>query len=124
MKLSKIFGSFIFYYYICNRIKKNILIMDLPKYENSKVTHEQTVELHKLLVQTVIDFLKKENIDEVWEVQFSADGLTDSVKHGEWTPSTDSYIGLIGTQQMGTMKHPKNGEEYPLMVRALIDESM
>jgi hypothetical protein len=98
--------------------------MDLPKYENSKVTHEQTVELHKLLVQTVIDFLKKENIDEVWEVQFSADGLTDSVKHGEWTPSTDSYIGLIGTQQMGTMKHPKTGEEYPCMVRALIDESM
>ena len=39
--------------------------MDLPKYENSKVTHEQTVELHKLLVQTVIDFFKKENIDEV-----------------------------------------------------------
>ena len=53
--------------------------MDLPKYENSKVTHEQTVELHKLLVQTVIDFLKKENIDEVWEVQFSADGLEDGV---------------------------------------------
>ena len=127
MKLSKIFGSFIFYYYICNRIKKNILIMnlmDLPKYENSKVTHEQTVELHKLLVQTVIDFFKKENIDEVWEVQFNADGLTDSVKHGEWTPSTDSYIGLIGIKQSGTMKHPKNGKEYPLMVRALIDESM
>ena len=100
------------------------MIMDLPKYENSKVTHEQTVELHKLLVQTVIDFFKKENIDEVWEVQFSADGLTDSVKHGEWTPSTDSYIGLIGIQQSGTMKHPKTGEEYPLMVRALIDESM
>lgn len=100
------------------------MIMDLPKYENSKVTHEQTVELHKLLVQTVIDFLKKENIDEVWEVQFSADGLTDSVKQGEWTPSTDSYIGLIGIQQSGTMKHPKTGEEYPLMVRALIDESM
>ena len=36
-------------------------LMDLPKYENSKVTHEQTVELHKLLVQTVIDFFKKEN---------------------------------------------------------------
>ena len=126
MKLSKKFGSFIFFYYICIRIK-NILIMnlmDLPKYENSKVTHEQTVELHKLLVQIVIDFLKKENIDEVWEVQFNADGLTDSVKHGEWTPSTDSYIGLIGIQQSGTMKHPKTGEEYPLMVRALIDESM
>ena len=99
-------------------------LMDLPKYENSKVTHEQTVELHKLLVQTVIDFLKKENIDEVWEVQFSADGLTDSVKHGEWTPSTDSYIGLIGIQQNGTIKHPKTGKEYPCMVRALIDESM
>lgn len=103
---------------------KNILIMDLPKYENSKVTHEQTVELHKLLVQTVIDFFKKENIDEVWEVQFNADGLTDSVKHGEWMPSTDSYIGLIGIQQSGTMKHPKTGKEYPCMVRALIDESM
>ena len=106
---------------------KNILIMnlmDVPKYENSKVTHEQTVELHKLLVQTVIDFFKKENIDEVWEVQFNADGLTDSVKHGEWTPSTDSYIGLIGIQQNGTMKNPKNGKEYPCMVRALIDESM
>ena len=98
--------------------------MDLPKYENSKVTHEQTVELHKLLVQTTIDFLKKENINEVWEVQFSADGLTDSVEQGEWTPSTDSSVVLIGLQQSGTMKHPKTGEEYPCMVRALIDESM
>jgi hypothetical protein len=124
MKLSKKNLEVSFFIIIFVIDLKNILIMDLPKYENSKVTHEQTVELHKLLVQTVIDFLKKENIDEVWEVQFSADGLTDSVKHGEWTPSTDSYIGLIGTQQMGTMKHPKNGEEYPLMVRALIDESM
>ena len=52
--------------------------MSLPQYQNSSVKHEQTQKLHKLLVQTVIDFLKEEKITEVWEVQFKADELTDS----------------------------------------------
>lgn len=95
--------------------------MNLPRYQNSSVTCEQTQKLHKLLVQTVIDFLKEEKINEVWEVQFKADGLTDSVKFGEWTPSTDSYLGLVGLQE--EILKDKYGREYPLMSRALIDEN-
>ena len=96
--------------------------MNLPQYQNSSVTHEQTQKLHKLLVQTVIDFLKEEKINEVWEVRFTADGLTDSVEFGEWTPSTDSYLGLVGLQ--ATTLKGKSGKKYPWRTRALIDESM
>ena len=96
--------------------------MSLPLYQNSSVTHEQTQKLHKLLVQTVIDFLKEEKIDEVWEVRFTADGLTNSVECGEWTPSTDSYLGLVGLQD--TTLKGESGKEYPWRTRALIDESM
>ena len=96
--------------------------MSLPQYQNSSVTHEQTQKLHKLLVQTVIDFLKEEKINEVWEVRFTADGLTHSVEFGEWTPSTDSYLGLVGLQD--TTLKGKSGKEYPWRTRALIDESM
>lgn len=93
---------------------------DLPKYKDSKITKEQINNLHKLLVQTTIDFLKKENIDEVFEIHFNADGLNWSVKYGEWTPSTDSYMSLIGLQE----DENKTLLGKPMRVRKLIAESM
>lgn len=93
---------------------------DLPKYKDSKITKEQVDNLHKLLVQTTIDYLKKENIDEVWEVCFSADGLDWSVEYGEWTPSTDSCMTLIGLQEDDN----KTLGGKPIRVRKIIAESM
>ena len=69
---------------------------ELEKYPNPKMTKENVSELHELLVQTVINFCREKNIDEVDEVSFGADGLEDSIKFGKWTPSTDSSLRVTG----------------------------
>lgn len=60
------------------------------------ITQEQLSEIHNLLVQTVIDYLKSHNITNVDEVTFSADGLQTSIEYGAWTPATDSGLYLYG----------------------------
>lgn len=60
------------------------------------MTQEQISEMHNLLVQTVIDYLKSHNITNVDEVTFSADGLQTSIEYGAWTPATDSGLHLYG----------------------------
>ena len=59
------------------------------------ITQEQLSEMHNLLVQTVIDYLKSHNITNVDEVTFSADGL-QTIEYGAWTPATDSGLHLYG----------------------------
>lgn len=60
------------------------------------MTQEQISEMHNLLVQTVIDYLRTNNITNVDEVTFSADGLQTSIEYGAWTPATDSCLHLYG----------------------------
>lgn len=60
------------------------------------ITQEQLSEMHNLLVQTVIDYLRTNNITNVDEVTFSADGLQTSIEYGAWTPATDSGLRLYG----------------------------
>ena len=64
-----------------------------------KVTDEnikkEWAELHKKLVNEVISFCKKYNIDAS-EVHLNADCLEPSIEEGEWTPYTDS--GFIITK--------------------------
>ena len=64
-----------------------------------KVTDEnikkEWAELHKKLVNEVISFCKKYNIDTS-EVHLNADCLEPSTEEGEWTPYTDS--GFILTK--------------------------
>lgn len=59
-------------------------------------------ELHKLLVQTTIDFLKDQQVinpNEIWDLTFSVDGLPDSVDKGKWMPTTDSSLCIRGIDQ-------------------------
>lgn len=72
---------------------------DLPEYENSISTSADAKDLLNILVDATIDFLKERKLDDVYEVSFSADGLYDSVKFGEWTPSTDASISFVGLQE-------------------------
>lgn len=57
-------------------------------------------KLQERLVQTCIDFINEykddEQVKEIQMVEFTADNLQESAKHGEWHPCTDSYCGLHG----------------------------
>ena len=71
--------------------------MDQTEQFNIEVmTKEQVGDLHKLLVQTTIDYLRSQNITDVDEVSFGVDGLTASIEYGYWTPGTDSSMSLYG----------------------------
>lgn len=56
------------------------------------MTKEQISELHNLLVDTCIKYLKDNDINDVDRILLSADSLQYSKKHGEWTPATDSCL--------------------------------
>ena len=55
-------------------------------------------KLQERLVQTCIDFINEykddEQVKEIQMVEFTADNLQESAKHGEWHPCTDSYCAL------------------------------
>lgn len=63
-----------------------------------KVTDEnikkEWTELHEKLVNEVISFCKKYNIDAS-EVHLNADCLEPSIEQGEWMPFTDSSFCLL-----------------------------
>lgn len=60
------------------------------------------LKLQERLVQTCIDFINEhkddEQINEIQLVEFRADCLQESTKHGEWQPCTDSYCSLYGVR--------------------------
>lgn len=92
--------------------------MNLEKYKNTITTQENIKELHHILVQTCLDYMRKNNLTDIDEIQFSADGLSSSYKYGEWTPATDSYLGVVGLQI-----EENNNSKFNLPIRRLIGES-
>lgn len=71
---------------------------NMEKYENPQTSKELTYELHQKLVQTVIDFLREHDINDIEEVSFGADSLQISKQYARWTPATDSSLTVIGYQ--------------------------
>ena len=88
--------------------------LDLREYQNPISTHDDACELQKRMVQLCIDFINERNLTDIDEVNFGADGLQSSAKFGEWSPSTDSSLSLVGIQE-------EEGIRFP--VRKLITES-
>ena len=72
---------------------------ELDEMKNRQITHEQTRELHDILVQTCIDFINENNLKDVDVVAFSADSLQESARYNEWTPATDSFLTLEGVEK-------------------------
>ena len=60
--------------------------------QDDKITSDFR-ELHNEIVQRIIDFCKTHNI-EIEEFYVHADGLLDSIKYGQWCPSTDSQFEM------------------------------
>ena len=95
---------------------------EIPYREDMAIDRENVVELHNLLVQTVIDYInshkdKMANLDAIY---FNADALQESAKDGEWTCATDSYIRLEGIvhEKFTT----KDGKEVEIPSRVKIGE--
>lgn len=55
---------------------------------------EKFYELHKKLVQQVINYCKENDITDADIFDLHIDGLQDSIKGGKWHPGTDSAMGL------------------------------
>lgn len=51
-------------------------------------------ELQKRLVQCCLDYINETGNTEIWRVNFTADCLQESAKHGKWCPCTDSVCEL------------------------------
>lgn len=58
------------------------------KCQNKEIV-EKFSKLHSKLVNQTVTFCIENNI-EIDEFSLSADGVRESIKHGEWCPSTDS----------------------------------
>ena len=70
----------------------------MEDYVNPTTDSKLSFKLHEKLVQTVIDFMVENNIDDIDEIQFNADSLQVSKQCRKWTPATDSGMVLIGYQ--------------------------
>ena len=57
--------------------------------------HKAFSELHKKLVNEIIQFCEKHNLRGVTEVNLHADGLEGSFGYGKWKSDTDSSMSLI-----------------------------
>jgi hypothetical protein len=71
---------------------------ELPEYQNPVTTSENINELHHILVQTCLNYMREHKLTDIDEIHFSADGLNSSYEYGEWTPGTDSSIDVIGLE--------------------------
>ena len=79
-------------------------IFESEKNRNPEL-HKAFGELHKKIVDEVIQFCKKYNL-EVQEFHVGADGIRDSRDFGEWTCFTDSSMSMY------TNKVYEDGCEY------------
>lgn len=96
----------------------------IPDYKNPITTQDNIKELQEILVQTCIDYMKKHNLTDIDEINFSVNGLSgDSYREGKWMPSTDSSIEVIGIEYE-KWKLREGGKEYEGPIRALIGSWM
>lgn len=83
-------------------IPTSLFITNLPDKETfveKVLSQEEINHLHEFLMQTLIDYFKKNNIFRVDEISFNVDNLNESINYGKWIPSTDSSLLLSGYEE-------------------------
>lgn len=88
----------------------------LDKYKDPITTQNHINELHRILVQTCLNYIKEHELTDIDEISFSADGLSGSYEYNEWMPATDSSLIVVGLQE------DNKNDKY--ITRKLIGESM
>ena len=87
----------------------------LDNYNNPITTQEHINELHRILVQTCLNYMREHELTDIDEISFSAEGLSSSYEYNEWTPATDSSLTVVGLQE--------ENKEDNYLVRKIIGES-
>lgn len=87
----------------------------LDNYDNPKTSQKHINELHHILVQTCLNYMKEHELTDIDEISFYADGLSSSYEYNEWTPATDSSLIVVGLQE--------ENKEDNYLVRKIIGES-
>ena len=69
-------------------------------YKNPVTVTENIKELQEILVQTCIDYAKKNNLTDIYEIQFKVDDIQAGVEfvkmHPKSTMGTADMEGLVG----------------------------
>lgn len=60
--------------------------------------NDRFYELHKALVQKIIDYCRENNIENASEFNLNIDGLNYSVEEGSWHAGTDSCMELYNSE--------------------------
>ena len=90
--------------------------MTLDKYLNPITTQDNIDELHRLLVQTCLNYIKEHNLTDIDEIDFVADGLSASLDKGVWTTCPDFSLTIFGLQE--------DSKKDKFIVRKIIGYSM
>jgi len=69
--------------------------LDEPEDEDIK---EKFYHLHHLIIQEVIDFCKRNNLNPDY-VTLMTDGFQDSIKVGKWIAGTDSCLAIMDEER-------------------------
>ena len=94
---------------------------DLPVDESRKVDNDTVMELHEILVQTVLDYINEKGLKDLWAVSFYADSLQSSAEYGTWCSDTDSSLSLEAINELPYIT--KEGKPGKIPCRVKIGES-
>lgn len=103
------------------RERENPVVKEWEETPQIITTKEHIIELQDILVQTTIDYVKKNNLTDIDTIRFSFDGTQYSVQVGEWVCFSDSTIELYGTKNL--IRERKNGDQDKIPMTYKIGES-
>lgn len=81
------------------------------------MTKNQISELHRILVNRIVDYINENEISDLEDIEFNVSNLQASAEFGKWHPYTDSYLGCY--EYICDSESP-----YPLTQRHILGESM
>ena len=111
-----------FFENISKQWKENPIVERLEdEFPEKKTEKKHIEELQVKLTQTIIDYCKENNLTDVDAVNFSFDGIQNSVEYGEWSPASDSSIRVTGIAH--EVHRRKNGEIFKMPFWFEIGES-
>lgn len=103
-------------------LKSEEIIQKLDDRFSERVTqHDNVVELHRILVQTCVDYIKKHNLTDIYAVHFNVFDIQPSVELGEWDSATDSSLSVEGIAFERDLRADGTIRETPYRVK--LDES-
>lgn len=103
-------------------LKSEEIIQKLEDRFPEKMTqHDNVVELHRILVQTCVDYIEKHNLTDIYAVNFNVSDIQPSVELGEWDSITDSSLSVEGIAFERDLRADGTIREIPYRVK--LDES-